>query len=380
MSLLKQQNILFKKHIKPDGSFLGEIQLSRPKKLNALSLDMILSLGERLREWRDDPSVSLIFLHGAGGRGFCAGGDVLSMRAKIQEAKARGEDPGLAVRPFFETEYKTNYMMSRYPKPIVVWGHGIVMGGGLGLFAAASHAVAAESSLFAMPEISIGLFPDVGGSFFLSRLPHGLGWYLGLAACRFNAAEARFLGFCRWVLRDQDKEDLFQFLLSVPVSGSSRDSLPWESRFGRHLKSFQKKRLPAAGGENWLKARQEEISRLVDSKDILAIYESFKRSRIKDKKWRKNRESFLKGSPSSAGVICEQLRRGESMSLKEAFEMELILACQCARRHDFPEGARALLAEKTGSPVWQPPSVRELTDSWIQGHFEPPPLWQPPAF
>ena len=361
---IDKKNIFFKEHKKPDGSFLGEIRFSRPEKLNALDLDMILILGRQLKKWRNDPSISLVFLHGEGERAFCAGGDVKSMYKKIQKAKKQKEDPARAVQPFFENEYETNFLMSQYPKPVVVWGHGAVMGGGMGLFAAASHAAAAESSRFAMPEISIGLFPDVGGSYFLSRMPRGLGWYLALTACRFNAAEARFLGLSRWLFRDADKEDLFQFLLSV--SFKSRGD------FDRQLEVFQKGRPPAAEGENWLKAWEEEIFRLVESKNIQVIYKNFKDSKIEDKKWRKNRESFLKGSPSSAGVICEQLRRGESLSLEEAFQMELVLAYRHARGHDFSEGVKALLVEKTGAPSWKPDAVEDLTDDLIQEYFQEP--------
>ncbi len=368
----QKPEILFKEHKKPDGSFLGEIRLSRPEKLNALSLNMILRLGDQLRKWRDDPSVSLVFLHGAGPKAFSAGGDVRSMWETIQEARRRGEDPGLAVRPFFENEYKTNYLMSRYPKPIAVFGHGLVMGGGMGLFAAASHALAAESASFAMPEISIGLFPDVGGSFFLSRAPKGLGWFLALTACRFSAAEARRLNFCRYILKDSGKDDLFRFLVSVSFEGAED--------FGRQLEGFLKTLqapAPPAAGESWLESHQEEISRLVESKDIQAIQSALKNSKIEDKKWLACKKAFFKGSPTSAGVICGQLRRGEAMSLKEAFQMELILACQFARRHDFSEGVRALLVEKTGAPAWDPPRIEDLTEDLIQGHFQLPEGYAP---
>jgi len=355
-------SICFKEHIKKDGSILAEVQLTRLKHLNVLDLDMILSLKNHLEIWHKRSEVSLIFIHSEGEKAFCAGGDVKQLYEGIQKCKEQNEDPGLFVQNFFENEYATNYLMHTYTKPIVLWGHGIVMGGGLGLFAAASHPIVTESSLFAMPEITIGLFPDVGGSYFLNQMDKGFGLYLALTACRFNATEALFLNLSQLSFKDQDKQKVFDFLLSCSFQG--------KDNFNKEIKKFQMKEQNIFDQENWLQKYENEIHQLVESKNIHTIYENFQKSLVQDSKWLKNKNNFLNGSPTSAGIICEQLRRGATLSLKEVFQMELVIAMQCARYEDFSEGIRALLIEKTGAPRWKIDVIDKLKDSWIQDHFK----------
>ncbi len=368
---MEQTNkIFFKEHKRSDGSFLAEVKLNSPKTFNALDVGMIKALKNHLEKWKKDSNISLIFVHGEGEKSFCGGGDVKKLYHGILNCRKKNEDPGLFVQPFFENEYATNYLMHTYPKPIVLWGHGIVMGGGLGLFAASSHPIVTESSLLSMPEIFIGLFPDVGGSYFLNKLEKNLGLYLALTAYRFNGVESLFLKFSQLAFRNSDKQEVFNFLLSLSFQGNEH--------FNQKIKEFQKNKQISFDQENWLKKYVEEINQLVESKDIQIIYENFKNTKIEDKKWIKNKENFLKGSPSSVGVICEQLRRGENMSLKEVFKMEIVMAMQHARHPDFQEGVRALLIEKTGSPIWNPDNVKKLKDSWIQEHFKQLPGWTNP--
>ncbi len=368
---MEQTNkILFKEHKKSDGSFVAEVKLANPKAFNALTSDMILDLKNHLEKWKENPNISLVFIHGEGERAFCAGGDVKQLFYGIVNCRKQNKDPGLFVQSFFENEYRMNYLMHTYPKPIVLWGNGIVMGGGLGLFVAASHSIVTESSLFSMPEISIGLFPDVGGSYFLSQLEKNLGFYLALTACRFNGAEALFLNFSQLAFKDLHKQEVFDFLLSLSFAG--------KEEFDKKIKDFQEEKSFSLDQENWLKKYRDEIYQLVESKNIQVIYEKFKTTKLEDKKWLKNKETFLKGSPSSGGVICEQLKRGENLSLKEVFKMELIMAMQHARHFDFQEGVRALLIDKTGAPIWNPDHVKKLKNSWIQEHFKSLSGWTNP--
>ena len=362
--------IFFQEHERQDGSFLAEVKLTNPRSFNALDLDMISALKNHLESWEKNSKISFIFIHGEGEKSFCAGGDVKQLYHGIVNCREKNEDPGLLVQPFFETEYRTNYLMHTYSKPIVLWGHGLVMGGGLGLFAASSHSIVTESSSFCMPEISIGLFPDVGGSYFLNKLEKNLGLYLALTSCRFNGTESLFLKFSQLAFKDSDKEEVFNFLLSF--------SFKEPEDFDKKIKEFQKKKEISFDQENWFKKYEDQINQTIESKEIQVIYENFKNSKIEDKKWIKNRDNFLKGSPSSAGVICEQLSRGEGMNLKEVFKMEMIMAMQHARHWDFQEGVRALLVEKTGSPAWNPSNIKELKNSWIQEHFTTTPGWANP--
>ncbi|MGI9549367.1 MAG: enoyl-CoA hydratase/isomerase family protein [Bdellovibrionales bacterium] len=362
--------IFFKKHKRTDSSFLAEIKLNHPKGLNVLDKEMIVSLKNQLKKWSEDPAVSLIFIHGEGERAFCAGGDVKQIYFNIHDSKKNNKDPGLEIQDFFQKEYEMNYRMHNYSKPIVLWGHGFVMGGGLGLFMASSHPIVTESSKLSMPEISIGLFPDVGASYFLNQIQKNLGFYLALTGYRFNGTEALFLKVANLIFKDSDKSAVFQFLLNISFS-NPRD-------FTQQIQDFQKSKSIRINQDNWIKNYENEIFKVVESKEIQTIYKNFKDTKIEDKKWLKNKDMFFKGSPTSAGVICEQLLKGEKLSLKEVFKMELVMAIQFARHFDFQEGVRALLVEKTGSPAWKVDSIPQLKKPWIEDHFKSLSGWTNP--
>lgn len=362
--------IILQTHKRSDGTLMGEVQLNNPKAFNALDLEMVLALKDQLQTWENQEEVSLVYIHGAGGKAFCAGGNVKSLYKAILDCRSNNQDPAVVAQPFFEAEYRMNFLMHNYKKPIVLWGHGIVMGGGLGLFAGASHPIVTEASLLAMPEINIGLFPDVGGSYFLNRLVKNLGMYLALTSHRFNATEAQFLNLSSLLFESSYQKDLWNFLLSV----SFKDI----DNFDKQIHDFQKGKGLKQTQDNWIKKYQQDIQGLVESKDIQTIYKNFKNSTIQDSKWQKNKETFLKGSPSSAGVICEQLKRGESMSLKEVFQMELAMVLQFTRHFDFVEGVRAVLIDKTNDPKWNPKHFDELKGSWVEEHFQSLSDWNNP--
>ena len=357
--------VKFKEHKRQDGSLLGEILLNRPKALNTLNGQMISSIKLQLEKWKD--RVSLVFLHGEGDKSFCAGGDVKSVYNLISDAREKGEDPGKAVESFFREEYQMDHLMHTYPHPIVTWGHGIVMGGGMGLFSASSHPIVTETSVFAMPEISIGLFPDVGGTYFLNTLPDLMGLFLALTGYRWNATEALFLNLSNLHQPHSKKDKVFQFLLA----NKFKDKEDLTDK----LKKIQKDKMSL---ENVLQDYQEKIQSLMESEDIKEIALQLKEASFEHERLKKAQETFLKGSPSSAGVICEQLKRGKQMVLKDVFQMELVMVMQCARHFDFFEGVRALLVEKTGNPSWNPKTIEELRDSWIQEHFQAHSGWTNP--
>jgi len=172
-----------------DGRVVAEIKLNAPKTLNALNGEMIAHLHHALRECADDPDVVAVILDSAGEKAFCAGGDVVGLR----EACLAGDALQTATR-FFGEEYRLDYAIHSYRKPIIAWGSGIVMGGGMGLLCGCSHRVVTESTMMAMPEITIGLYPDVGGSWFLNRLPGRTGLFVAVTGVRLNAADVLFLG------------------------------------------------------------------------------------------------------------------------------------------------------------------------------------------
>ena len=281
--------VIFKEHLKPDGSFLAEVKLNRPEALNALDLEMIVAIKNQLNKWKKDPRLSAVFLHGEGDKAFCAGGDVKGIYSSIVSARERNEDPGQAVQPFFENEYRLDYLIHTYPCPVIVWGHGFVMGGGLGLFLGSSHRLMTDSSSLSMPEISIGLFPDVGASYILSRLPFEMGWYLALTGCRLNSLESQFLGLADFYFKNADKEKVFQAL----VSSSFAD----KKELNIILKNIQKENT-SASQENWIEKNKNQIVSLFESKRLKDIYKKFCDDTVEaDKKWEKNRQVFFQGSP-----------------------------------------------------------------------------------
>ena len=231
------EKILVREHRRKDGSLLGEIALNRPSALNALDYDTASVLHEALQSRLRRPEIRLIFIHSLSRKAFCSGGDLKYLYHKMQGAANSKQDPAEAVRPFFEKEYPVNYMLRTFPKPVVVWGEGLVMGGGMGLLSAASHPVVTETSHLAMPEIKIGFFPDVAAGLFLNRFPLKIGLYLGLTGASFNCKEFLFLNPKALCFRSRDKESFFQFLLSVPQNAleGSREKAGGPSHGGPNL-------------------------------------------------------------------------------------------------------------------------------------------------
>ena len=362
--------VIFKKHKKPDGSFLAEIKLHRPETLNALDMEMILAIKNQLNKWKENPDLSVVFLHGEGDKAFCAGGDVKNIHSSIISAYKNSKDPGTVVQPFFENEYRLDYLLYTYPRPVVVWGHGFIMGGGGGLFLAGSHKIMTKNAALSMPEITIGLFPDVGASYTLSRLPNRIGWYLALTGYRLNSLEAQTLKLADLSFEEMEKERVLQSLI-----GSSFKN---KKEVSQVLNNVQKKNAPVSLQEDWLKKHQNTITSLFESKSLKDIYKKFCNSSIEDKKWEKNRQLFLHGSPTSAGIICEQLRRAKDHNLKKTFQTDLVLALNCARGFDFPEGVKTLLIERKGFPEWKPKSIEKVEESQIQEYFKTDPEWTNP--
>ena len=186
--------VLFEERSAANGMRFGIATLNAPQTLNGLSLEMVDLLAARLDEWARDPGVALVVLQGAGEKAFCAGGDLHGLYRSMGENQGKSGWSNAYARRFFEHEYRLDYRIHTYPKPVLCWGHGIVMGGGIGLMMGASHRVVSETSRLAMPEVSIGLFPDVGGSWLLNRMPGRIGLFLALTGAHMNTADAFFAG------------------------------------------------------------------------------------------------------------------------------------------------------------------------------------------
>ena len=354
--------LLTKEHKTKENQILLEIEINNPKKLNVLNKEIVFHLNQTLKTWEKRDDLKLIFMHSSGEKAFCAGGDVVEVVQSLEELKTKGKDISPVVKSFFKLEYETDLRMSEFQKPIVLWGSGIVMGGGLGLFMASSHPIVTETSMLSMPEISIGFFPDVGASYFLNQMPFPFNLWLPLTAYRLNAKEALFLSLSRFSFSSDKKKELFSFLKEVSFSSNEE--------FSNKLKELEDKALFLLEQKNGLQDHETEIKKALKDRDLKGFYEFMKKSEDKDKTWSFCKKNVLKASPTSMAIIFEQLKRAKTMSLKECFQMEETLAYNLCCKGDFLEGVRALLIDKTGDPKWQPSSVTDIKKEDINFYFQ----------
>ena len=351
------------------GFKIGQATLTKPASLNALDLQMINLLTPQLEKWQQDPKIAMVFLEGSGERAFCAGGDIVSMYKSMQEPVSDKEksdtESSYALQNFFTQEYQLDYLIHTFSKPILVWGNGIIMGGGLGLMSGGSHRVVTETSRIAMPEISIGLYPDVGGSYFLNKMPAGCGLFLGLTGAFINASDALYSNLADYFVHHDAKQ---AFLSRLLAANWQEDLLhPTLSSICDHFHSLNIGELP----EGNLITNQGWLTHLAAQTDVIHASEYIMSANAEDNKWlSKAQKTLSAGSPITANLVFEQLRKGKDMSLAECFQMELGLSCKCGEFGEFQEGVRALLIEKDHQPNWRFKSVEHVPKTTIDYFFE----------
>ena len=339
---------------------VGFITLHSEKTLNALSLEMARELHDTLKAWEVDSEIAVIFLQGSGTKAFCAGGDVKALHAAMKN-HPRSNPPTVPQQclDFFVHEYAVDYAIHTYPKPILLWGDGIVMGGGIGLMNGASHRIVTERSLLAMPEITIGLYPDVGATWFLNKMPPGWGLFMGMTAARVGPGDALYLGLADLHIESQRKSEILEGLETIQWTDDPHDNHELVTTLLQQMSSEVK----SYGSE--LETMMEALAYVTNVDQFRQVTSTFPKSG-----WMKKcLETFEHGSPTSAAVIIEQLRRGKNLSLEEVFQFEMNLSLQFTLRPDFEEGVRALLVDKDQKPDWVPTS--SVTKEWIDGHFTP---------
>ena len=328
---------------------VAEIILNRPKALNALTLDMVDRMDAQLRDWAEDSSVGCVVIRPApGGRAFAAGGDIERL---YQE---RG-NPYTAT--FFWNEYILNWRIHHYAKPYVAFMDGIVMGGGVGVSVLGSIRVATENTTFAMPETGIGFFPDVGGGWFLPRLPGRLGVYLAMTGGRLNGADSCAVGLCDVYIPSERLDDAAEVLATGEPTASRASVLGV-------LEVFAEKP-PAAK----ITGLQPQIDRLFAGESVEEIFDALFKDESEDaQKWAK---AMSGKSPTSLKVALEQLRRGKDLDLAGVLAMEFRLSQAFCADHDFFEGIRALIIDKDNRPIWQPSTHAGVSTERVLGYFEP---------
>ena len=337
-----------------DGA-VGRITLNRPKAIHALNRAMCEAMTEALLAWRDDSAVHSVLIDHAGERGFCAGGDI----RMIAES---GAGDASEAKAFFDTEYKLNALLFDYPKPITAIVDGIVMGGGVGISEPADIRIATERTTYAMPETGIGLFPDVGGGWFLSRLPGQTGVWLALTGARLKAADTVALGIHTHFVETGSLIDLVESIGYHPHAPKA-EADAWASDPG-----------PAP-----LAPHREAIDRLFAFDTVEDIFAALEAD---SSDWALAQLKTLKTkSPQSLKVSLRQIRTGATLSsFADNMAMEYALGGRVVRTHDFQEGVRAVIGDKDNAPQWSPADLSGVTDATLDALFAPLPAeeeWSP---
>ncbi len=327
----------------------GEIWLNRPKALNALNLSMVRLMTSALEAWALDPDIERVVIRGTGERAFCAGGDI---RLLHDQGKA---GDFVAQRMFWREEYELNRLIHRYPKPYVALIDGIVMGGGAGVSIHGSHRIVGDRTMFAMPEVGIGFFPDVGASWFLPRLPGETGTYLALTGARIGAGDAVDLGLAQAYVRSARFNELAEALTQ---SGETTGILV---RFADHAPAPT---LPRALIDQAFSGN--EIRAIRDDLDGLARTDGEAGDLARD--WQKTLSSR---SPTSLCLALRQMREGCQLDIEAVMQMEYRILSRIVRGSDFYEGVRAVLIDKDNSPIWNPARLDDIDPAQIDAHFSP---------
>ncbi|XP_032851144.2 3-hydroxyisobutyryl-CoA hydrolase, mitochondrial isoform X2 [Tyto alba] len=332
----------------------GIITLNRPKALNALTFSMIQQIYPQIKAWEQDPETFLIIIKGTGGKAFCAGGDIKA----IADA---GKVGGRMTQDFFREEYILNNAIGTCKKPYVALIDGITMGGGVGLSVHGHFRVATEKTLFAMPETAIGLFPDVGGGYFLPRLSGKIGYYLALTGFRLKGRDVLKAGIATHFVESEKLPALEKDLTALKS--------PSTENIADLLNSYHVKSKVDQEKEFVLDEHMEKINSIFSANSMEEIVKKLKQDGSPFAI--KQLETINKMSPTSLKMTFRQLREGASMSLQDVFRMEYRLSQACMRGHDFYEGVRAVLIDKDQSPRWKPAALEEVSDEFVDDCFKP---------
>lgn len=333
----------------------GFLSLNRPAAIHALTLPMVHAMTKALLDWREDPEVHAVIIDHAEGRGFCAGGDIAFLRNSALN------DGGVSGRRFFHDEYQLNHLIFTYPKPVVAFMDGITMGGGVGISQPARFHVATENSRYAMPETGIGLFPDVGGGWYLSRLPHRIGQFLALTGARLDGAECLWAGLATHYLPHDVLADAKERIAHGHDPGQALSALaacPPHARIEDNALLIAK---------HFASDRYEDILASLDGDD--SDWAAKELATLSDK------------SPQTCKVALRQLHdslRCEDFAANMV--MEYRIASRVLTRPDFAEGVRAVIVDKTNDAKWDPATPEGVTDELIDSIFAPLPAdeeWKP---
>ena len=326
----------------------GVVTLNRPKALNAMTYDMFAALGDNYKKWADDPHIYGVIMQSAGGRAFCSGGDI-----KALYDWWRAGDIATILK-LYGTEYQHNWTLERFTKPHVALIDGIVMGGGVGVSIYGTHRVAGDNYRFAMPEVGIGFFPDVGATYFLSRLAGKTGLYLALTGRAIGPADAYYLELVTHCIPSSH---------CAAIAEALSDAEPVDALLeGLHQDP----------GPSDIAARQAEIDRLFSGSSVEEVLASLDGETGAQKNWAREIAAEIRTkSPTGLKVAFQQMKRGPELGLDDALRLEYAIARRFMEGSEFFEGIRAAIVDKDQQPAWSPASLEEITDEMIEHCFSP---------
>lgn len=335
---------------------LGKIVLNRPQALNALTLEMAIAMKARLEAWARDERIAAVVVRGQpredGKAPFCSGGDIRALY------EGRTDPEHRAGRAFYWHEYRLDARVFHFPKPYLSLIDGVVMGGGVGISVHGSHRIFTERALFAMPETGIGLFPDVGGTYFLPRLPDAAGVYLALSGQRLKAADALALGVATHHVPSARLEALEEAL----AEAAARPDAP--AAIERALAGFSADPGPAA-----LAGTSAAIARCFAGPSVEAVMAALE---AEAGEWaRRERATLATKSPTSLKVTFRQMREGAWLAFDDCMRLEYRLALRFLEGHDFYEGIRAAIVDKDNAPKWRPATLEEVSEEAVAAYFAP---------
>ncbi len=362
-------------------------ELNAPKSLNALNMSMFVLLHKQLLAWQSNDEIAMVIIQGAGDKAFCAGGDVVSLCHTLKEERENSaniesnyltqtsasiiNDETIIAsfgHEFFSLEYQVDQLIHEFTKPILVWGDGYIMGGGIGLFAGASHKVVTEKTLLAMPEITIGLYPDVGASWFLNKMPNNIGLFLGMTGAIFNAADALNIGLANVGINSSFKNDVIADLSNIDWQSNNEnyDLLDQAlSKFVQQSEQVFKSMLSNVVDH------QAVITQLTDFDNGSDIYQAISALET-DNDWLQRAQAKLKkGSPLSAIITYQHLMMSKDLTLAECFAADLNLSLRCCQYPELSEGVRALLIDKDKNPRWTYENIKDIPAELLTWFFTP---------
>jgi enoyl-CoA hydratase/carnithine racemase len=338
------------------------ITLNRPAALNALSLNMVIELRAALHRCAADPGVRAVLIKGAGEKAFCAGGDIRALYDSHRNAGRLHVD-------FFATEYPLDYVLHSYPKPYIALVNGLTLGGGMGIAQGSRLRIAGDRTRMAMPEVAIGFFPDVGASYFLSRLDGSLGLYLALTGVQIRAADCVYAGLADYYLPPAAADGLEATLNVMAWSERATDPAVWHDQLRTVIQ-----KLVADPGAATLAPMRAAIELHFAADSVPALIASLEQEcRSEYQAWAQQSLQLMSArSPTMLSVAMKQLRLGRSMTLAQCLRMEIGMAARCFTQGDFVEGVRAMIIDKDNKPLWRPNHLADVTPESVDAIFQDP--------